>query len=81
MALVERRDIGDPSPLVIGILKEARPGETRVAATPATVEQLLKLGYEVVVAPGAGLAAGYPDQAYIDSGAATGPVTGLGRVD
>ena len=30
--------------MIIGVLKEARPGETRVAATPATVAQLLKLG-------------------------------------
>ena len=40
--------------MIIGVVKEARPGETRVAATPATVAQLLKLGYDVVVEPGAG---------------------------
>ena len=40
--------------MIIGVLKEARPGETRVSATPATVVQLLKLGYDVVVEPGAG---------------------------
>jgi hypothetical protein len=34
--------------VIIGVVKEARRGETRVAATPATVEQLRKLGYEVV---------------------------------
>ena len=42
--------------MLIGVLREARPGETRVAATPRTVGQLLKLGYEVVVEPGAGAA-------------------------
>lgn len=41
----------------IGIPKESLPGETRVAATPRTVVQLLKLGHEVVVESGAGKAA------------------------
>ena len=35
---------GRVGPMLIGVLKEARPGETRVAATPATVAQLIKLG-------------------------------------
>ncbi|MFD7479439.1 hypothetical protein ACFV8Z_47205 [Streptomyces sp. NPDC059837] len=35
--------------MLIGIVSEARRGETRVAATPATVVQLVKLGYDVVV--------------------------------
>ncbi|HYQ76785.1 hypothetical protein, partial [Cellulomonas sp.] len=38
----------------IGVPKEARPGERLVAATPATVGRLAKLGYEVVVEHGAG---------------------------
>jgi len=33
----------------IGIIVESAPGETRVAATPSTVAQLIQLGYEVVV--------------------------------
>jgi H+-translocating NAD(P) transhydrogenase subunit alpha len=60
----------------VGVLKEARPGETRVAATPTTVGQLLKLGYEVVVEPGAGVASGFSDAAYAEAGAVTGPVAG-----
>ena len=59
----------------IGVLKEASPGETRVAATPTTVGQLLKLGYEVVVEPGAGVASGFTDLSYNEAGATTGPVT------
>ncbi len=47
--------------MIIGVLAEARPDETRVAATPATVVQLSKLGYEVVVDPGAGGASDFPD--------------------
>ncbi len=58
--------------MIIGVLKEARPGETRVAATPATVAQLLNLGYEVVVEPGAGAASSFPDAAYVEAGATVG---------
>lgn len=54
----------------IGVPKETRPGERLVAATPATVAQLAKLGYEVVVQRGAGAAASFPDAAYADAGAA-----------
>ena len=39
----------------IGVVKQAE-GETRVAATPKTVEQLIKLGYQVAVESGAGRA-------------------------
>lgn len=56
----------------IGVVKEARPGETRVSGTPATVPQLLKLGYDVVVESGAGVASSFSDQAYTDAGATIG---------
>lgn len=61
--------------MIIGVLRESRPGETRVAATPATVVRLLALGHEVVVDPGAGQAAGFTDQAYDDAGASLGRAT------
>ena len=38
----------------IGVPAESKPGETRVAATPKTVGQLIGLGYDVVVERGAG---------------------------
>lgn len=53
----------------IGIPKESRAGETRVAATPKSVAQLIKLGYEVVVESMAGHAAGLHDSAYEAEGA------------
>ncbi len=53
----------------IGIACESRTGETRVAATPATVKQLASLGYDVVVASGAGAASSFPDEAYAEAGA------------
>jgi NAD(P) transhydrogenase subunit alpha len=56
----------------IGIPRERQPGETRVAATPNTVEQLIKLGYEVVVESGAGALSSFTDDAYTAAGASLG---------
>ena len=54
----------------IAIVKERRPHETRVAATPETVKKLKALGVEeIVIEAGAGTAASYTDQAYTDAGA------------
>ena len=50
--------------MIIGIPRESLPGETRVAATPQTVGQLIKLGYEVVVESGAGAASSFSDAAF-----------------
>jgi len=58
--------------LLIGVPRESRPGETRVAATPKTVEQLTGLGYEVLVESGAGEAASFTDEAFRAAGAAVG---------
>ncbi|MGW1542031.1 Re/Si-specific NAD(P)(+) transhydrogenase subunit alpha [Streptomyces sp. NPDC002309] len=58
--------------MLIGIVSENRSGETRVAATPATVVQLVKLGYDVVVEPGAGVSSSFPDGAYVEAGASIG---------
>jgi H+-translocating NAD(P) transhydrogenase subunit alpha len=56
----------------IGIPKEAQAGETRVAATPNTVEQLVKLGYDVVIEAGAGALSSFADGAYQAAGASIG---------
>ena len=55
----------------IGIPKESLKGESRVAATPATVTQLLKLGFSVAVEKGAGTAASFSDAAFQEVGAET----------
>ena len=65
--------------MIIGVLREASPGETRVAATPATVTQLRTLGYDVVVEPGAGVASSFPDEAYVEAGATIGDAAGGGH--
>lgn len=54
----------------IGVPKEVFPDERRVATTPAAVEKLIRLGYEVAVETGAGEAADYSDDAYREAGAA-----------
>ena len=53
----------------IGVVKEAWPGECRVAASPKNVQRLIKQGFEVQVEAGAGHAATYTDQAYEAAGA------------
>src|SRR6476619_3551245 len=58
--------------MIIGIPRESLPGETRVAATPQTVGQLIKLGYQVVVEAGAGAAASFADGAVSEAGATVG---------
>ncbi|GAA1957710.1 Re/Si-specific NAD(P)(+) transhydrogenase subunit alpha [Agromyces allii] len=62
----------------IGIVTEHSP-ESRVAATPATVNQLVALGYEVAVEAGAGARSAFPDAAYVEAGAEiTDRATALG---
>jgi NAD(P) transhydrogenase subunit alpha len=53
----------------VGIPKEIYPLEARIAATPDTVEKMVKLGLEVVVEAGAGDASTFADAAYIEAGA------------
>ena len=48
----------------IGIPKEIYPSEARVAATPDTAEKLQKLGFEVLLETGAGIAANFSDESY-----------------
>jgi H+-translocating NAD(P) transhydrogenase subunit alpha len=55
----------------VGVAKETAAGERRVALVPETVSRLGE-GVEVVIEPGAGLAAGFADQAYADAGAEVG---------
>ena len=58
--------------MLIGVPRETDAGETRVAATPATVRQLAGLGYEVVVEADAGVLSSFDDDAYAAAGATIG---------
>jgi NAD(P) transhydrogenase subunit alpha len=57
----------------VGIPRETWPGETRVAIIPASVPSLVKAGLDVVVEEGAGVAAGFVDDAYRAQGATVAP--------
>ena len=53
----------------VGVPKETFPGERRVAVIPAHVSALTKAGVFVQIQRGAGIEAGYGDEAYGESGA------------
>ncbi len=53
----------------IGIPRETKAGETRVAATPDTVKKLVAAQHTVLVEHGAGIRANYTDEAYAAVGA------------
>jgi proton-translocating NAD(P)+ transhydrogenase subunit alpha len=53
----------------ISVPKETHPGETRAPLTPDSAAKLVKLGAQVEVEAGLGLAAGFPDEAYTKAGA------------
>ena len=55
--------------MLLGILKESAPGETRVALLPESLKSLLAHGIAITVEAGAGVSAGRTDQAYSDAGA------------
>jgi NAD(P) transhydrogenase subunit alpha len=55
--------------MIVGLLKETAAGERRVALVPGALPALAKAGVEVVLESGAGLSAGFPDEAYVQKGA------------
>ena len=69
------------APVRVGIARERRTGERRVAVTPETVRQLADLGLEVLVEHGAGEASGHADAAYEQAGATIVDPLDLGDLD
>lgn len=53
----------------IGIVKEIKPSEYRVAATPAAVVEMVRKGHEVYVEHDAGVGSGFTDEMYETAGA------------
>ncbi len=53
----------------IGVPRETKPGENRVAITPRGVRALRASGVEVVVETSAGAASGFDDREYLEAGA------------
>jgi alanine dehydrogenase len=59
--------------MVIGVPKEIKADEYRVAVTPAGVEMLTRAGHEIVLEKGAGLGSGFTDDFYEKAGARIEP--------
>jgi NAD(P) transhydrogenase subunit alpha len=57
----------------IGVLKERRAGEHRVAASPDTVKKLTATGCKVVVETGAGAGSQFSDAVFTEAGATIAP--------
>ena len=55
--------------MIVGVPKEIKVLEARVALTPAGVRELVKSGHQVLIESGAGLGSAIPDSAYQSEGA------------
>ncbi len=53
----------------VSVLKELRPNEARVAASPVSIKKMVQKGHVVVVEQGAGLGAAITDAAFEEAGA------------
>lgn len=55
--------------MIIGVPKEIKPFENRVAASPANVAELVEAGHEVLIEKNAGASSGFTDDEYETAGA------------
>ncbi|MGY8769372.1 MAG: alanine dehydrogenase [Pirellulales bacterium] len=55
--------------MIVGIPREIKLDEYRVAILPVGVEELIRQGHQVIMEAGAGLGSGIPDHDYLRSGA------------
>ena len=67
--------------MLIGVPRERLNNESRVAATPKTVQQILKLGFDVIVEHDAGFKASFEDQAFVAAGAKVGDAAQVWQAD
>ena len=63
-----RGDLTGDETVKIGAAKEIFDGEARVAMTPDSAIQLVKLGHSCVIETGAGVRAGFSDASYAAAG-------------
>ncbi len=59
--------------MIVGIPKEIKPQENRVALVPGGAQALVRAGHRVVVETGAGGNSGFPDERYRAAGAEIAP--------
>jgi alanine dehydrogenase len=55
--------------MLIGVPKEIKTNENRVALVPAGAESLIASGHQVMIEAGAGVGSGFPDETYVAVGA------------
>jgi alanine dehydrogenase len=55
--------------MTVGVPKEVKEQEQRVALLPSAAEQLIRRGHSVLVEKGAGIGSGYSDEEYVKAGA------------
>ncbi len=55
--------------MIVGLLREIKPSENRVALLPVGVETLIAHGHRVVVETNAGVGSGFDDEMYKEAGA------------
>ena len=53
----------------VGVVREVKPQERRVALTPAGAQELRRRGHRTLVEKGAGIGAGFADECYVTAGA------------
>ena len=53
----------------IGVLKENKPNEKRVAITPSSISKIKKLGYDIYIEQDAGLLSNFKNSQYKEVGA------------
>src|SRR5437879_4431750 len=58
-----------PSSMIIGVPKEIKEKEFRVALVPAGARELIKRGHRVLVEKNVGVGAGFSDEEYAEAGA------------
>ncbi len=63
----------------IGVVREIKPDERRVALTPSGARTLVRAGHDVCVERSAGVGSGFPDEAYLAAGAELGDVESVWR--
>ena len=69
--------------MIVGVPREVKQDEYRVAMLPVGVEELVRRGHQVLVEKGAGTGSGLADQDYLDQGAEMieGPAEIFARAD
>ena len=65
----------------IGVLKENKPNEKRVAITPSSISKIKKLGYDVYIEQEAGLLSNFKNSQYEEAGANLSSIDDIYRCD